>query len=72
MITDLNMPGLDGFKLSRNALGHYPEMPVLMITGSIDADIPQQAEKAGIATVFPKSFKSQELIDKIKQLVKSP
>ena len=33
VVTDLKMPNLDGFSLLAHIMEHYPEIPVLIITG---------------------------------------
>lgn len=68
MITDLNMEGMDGFALTRKALSLAPNMPVIMITGSISPELTRLAAEAGIAKVFTKAFDSDELIDLIREL----
>lgn len=70
LITDLNMPGMDGFTLSRKAAISAPEMPVIMITGSILPEIPQLAEEAGIAKVLAKTVNPEELLMTIVEVLK--
>lgn len=68
MITDLNLPGLDGFALAQKALEIAPCMPVIMITGSIAPGIPRLAEEAGIAKVLFKPFHPNEILAAIRAL----
>jgi len=66
MITDLDLPGLNGLALTRKALEIAPCMPVIMITGNISPEIPQLAEEVGIARVLAKPFHSHEIIAAIR------
>lgn len=66
MITDLNLPGLDGLALARKALELAPDMSVIMITGSIEQGITRMAEEAGIATVLFKPFNPDELLKAVR------
>ena len=69
MITDLNLPGLDGFALAQKALEIAPCMPVIMVTGSIAPGIPRLAEEAGIATVLFKPFHPSEILAAVRKVV---
>ena len=33
VVTDLKMPGMDGFELLAHIMEHYPDIPVIIITG---------------------------------------
>lgn len=66
MITDLNMPGMGGLSLARNATIAAPNMPIIMMTGCISTDIPQMAAEAGVVTVLGKPFSSEALLEKIR------
>lgn len=68
MITDLNMPEMDGFALTRNSSVIAPDMPVIMITGSISPETTRLARELGIAKVFAKTFDPDELIALINKL----
>jgi len=69
LITDLNMPGMDGLSLSRKAAITSPKMPVIMITGSILPEIPWLAEEAGIAKVLAKAVNPEELLMAIREVL---
>lgn len=68
MITDLDLPGVDGFSLSRIASKIVPCMPVIMITGSIAPGIPEQAERAGITKIIAKPFHLREIMAAIRDI----
>ena len=71
MITDLNMPGLDGLELSRIGLGIAPQMPIIMETGSISPKITRLAKQIGISRVLTKPFLPDVLLETIRDLMGS-
>jgi two-component system cell cycle response regulator CpdR len=69
MITDLNMPGLDGLELSRKGLEIAPQMPILMITAEISAKIIRQAMEIGISNVLAKPYHLKEMLMAIRDIL---
>ena len=69
MITDFNMPGLDGLELSRKGMAIAPLMPVIMNTGGISAKIIREAKEIGIAKVLAKPYLAEELLETIRNVV---
>ena len=61
VITDLNMPGLDGAALTCALLAHAPELRVILCTGSCRALSPADARALGFAAVLPKPFQASAL-----------
>jgi len=68
MITDLNMPGLDGLELARKGLEIAPQMPIIMDTGDISPKIIRQAKEIGISKVLAKPFLLKELLETIREV----
>lgn len=66
MITDLNMPEMDGLALSRKAAVIAPDMPIVMFTGAISPEVMAKARDAGIITVLAKPFHPNEMLDAIR------
>ena len=54
LITDLNLPGLDGFELCRLAKANHPGLPVLAVTGYTGAHYQEQAFRAGASELLTK------------------
>jgi len=69
MITDLNMPGLDGLELSRIGLGIAPQMPIIMDTGRISPKITRLAKEIGISRVLIKPFLPNVLLETIRDVM---
>lgn len=66
MITDYDMPGLDGICLTRHSVAIAPDMPVILMTGNISSDIPNMAKQAGVSKVLPKPFNSENLLEAVR------
>jgi two-component system cell cycle response regulator CpdR len=72
MITDYNMPGLNGLELARKGLEIAPQMPIIMDTGGITPVIISMAKEIGIAKVLPKPFLVSELMKTIRDVLVTP
>jgi CheY-like chemotaxis protein len=70
VITDVEMPGLDGFELTRHlrANAATAHVPVIMITG--EDSYGAQAAEAGVDVVLGKPYPEEELIAHIERLMR--
>ena len=73
VIADVVMPGMDGFTLCREikADARYSQLPVLLISGIVNADVERQAEEVGAAGIAKKPFTPVELFPKIEAALAS-
>lgn len=60
LITDIGMPGMDGFELRDRVTKARPDLPVFLITGR--HEIVEQGRAQGISGFFRKPFDSQALL----------
>lgn len=68
VVTDVMMPGVDGFGLV-TAIRADPQLaatPVLMLSARAGAEAVDEGYAAGADDYLPKPFRSQELIDRLK------
>ena len=75
VVSDLTMPGMNGFELAREILALRPEVPVFLSTGHIRADDQRRADDAGIWALFPKPLDLAALsraLDACTRAVPSP
>lgn len=68
LITDLNLPGLDGFELCRIARSVHPTLPVLAVTGYTGAHYQEQAFRAGATELLTKPLDRDEFVAKVTEL----
>lgn len=48
VITDLRMPELDGFELTRRIRSEHPRVGIVMLTGAVEPDVLEAAHDAGV------------------------
>lgn len=68
VITDFNMPKLDGLGLLRAIRAHGPtsKTAVIMLTGRADRELVQRAVQFGVNNYLVKPFTTQSLKEKIE------
>ncbi len=71
VLTDLNMPQMDGFELSKNirSADAYKSLPIIMVTtegGDIDK---KMGADAGVSTFLTKPITPQRLLYEIEKLL---
>lgn len=70
LITDVEMPGLDGFELTRRVRAHarWGGLPVIMITSSDDKHR-AEARAAGVDLLMGKPYEEEALLAQARQLL---
>jgi DNA-binding response OmpR family regulator len=64
IVTDMNMPGTSGAQLIAEARARWPDMPIVAISGSINAEGESMLDAAhalGADALLPKPFRAAEL-----------
>jgi CheY-like chemotaxis protein len=69
IITDLKMPNINGLDLLAHIKEHYPEIPVVVITGYSTASIEEKLSQAGAAQFIEKPFQIKTLAELIKKML---
>ncbi|MEP7122189.1 MAG: EAL domain-containing response regulator [Byssovorax sp.] len=62
LVSDIRMPGLDGFELLRVARRTHPDVPVILVTGSPSADETAQAVAGGALLYLVKPVDPRALV----------
>ncbi len=62
MITDFNMPGMNGIQLAGMAKQLFPETLIVMATGDLSAEVCSLATQAGIAKVLKKPLDARIIL----------
>tara|TARA_R110002167_G_scaffold126471_2_gene307227 strand:- start:839 stop:2167 length:1329 start_codon:yes stop_codon:yes gene_type:complete len=70
LITDIQMPEVDGLQLVKFVNEHYPEMPKLVVTGFPSVDGALEVMKSGAIDYLSKPFTKDELKKSIKKAFK--
>lgn len=72
ILCDLDLPNIDGlsFVKNLNKSGAYKEIPVIMVTGSINPKAKEECLRAGASGYLEKPFDPPQLIDVINRVLK--
>src|SRR6267378_5528322 len=63
IVTDLNMPEMDGLELVEQVRGKYPSVPVILMTAFGSEEIAIQALRKGAASYVPKRNLGRDLVN---------
>ncbi|MCK0124650.1 sigma-54 dependent transcriptional regulator [Gelidibacter sp. F2691] len=69
LITDLQMPGVDGLQLVKYVSEHFPEIPKLAVTGYPSIDGALKAMKSGVMDYLTKPFTKEELKNAVEKSI---
>jgi len=71
MVTDLNMPRMDGYELIRRvrADGRLRDMPIIVVSADTDPTTPERIAALGVEAFFPKPFSPALVRRKLEQLL---
>jgi len=67
VITDIRMPGIDGFQLLKKVQHNYPYLPVIVMTAHSDLDSAVSAFHGGAFEYLPKPFDITEVVDVVQR-----
>ena len=71
VVTDLNMPRMDGFELIRRIRqdGRLAATPIVVISGDTDPATPRRVAELGVRAFYSKPFSPAEVRRKLEQLL---
>jgi chemotaxis protein histidine kinase CheA len=69
MITDVEMPNMDGFTLIDRARQAKIEIPILVVSSRLSAEWSKEARRLGATDYLNKGFSTPELIQKVNALL---
>lgn len=72
ILTDLNIPGIDGYELTRRIKSDpkTASIPILAVTGYAPfTQDPSRADRAGCDGILPKPFEPDELVSTLRTLI---
>jgi CheY-like chemotaxis protein len=68
ILSDINMPGMDGLTLLREIKARWPDMPVMMVTAYGDDERRRRADEYGAAEFITKPVDFDLLKQQLRQL----
>lgn len=69
ILSDINMPGMNGLELLEKAKATWPELPIMMITAYGDVENRSKAEELGATEFLTKPLNFNDLKTKISELL---
>ncbi len=71
IVTDLNMPRMDGFELIRRVRqdARHSATPIIVVSADTDPATPQRIAELGVSAYFPKPFSPAQIRRKLEQLL---
>jgi CheY-like chemotaxis protein len=69
VVTDLQMPEASGWDVARAAGTLRPAVPVILMTGAVDAVQSSQEGRALVDAVLLKPFSIKELLEHVRRLI---
>jgi CheY-like chemotaxis protein len=71
IVTDLNMPRMDGFELIRRVRGdaRLSGTPIIVVSADTDPATPQRVADLGVSAFFPKPFSPTQIRRKLEQIL---
>lgn len=70
IISDINMPVMDGVALLQRSKELYPALPVVFITAYGKDKVIMEAMKSGLSDYIEKPFRMDEVLQTIKEHIK--
>lgn len=67
ILTDVKMPGQDGFEMIRRARKIRADIPILMMTGYLTSKTMEKGRRYGADNYIAKPFTPDELVDAVKK-----
>ena len=68
-ITDIQMPGMNGFELKRELTTRHGTLPVIMITARTEAGIEEKAMASGASCFLRKPFDAETLVNCLRRII---
>jgi CheY-like chemotaxis protein len=68
VLSDINMPGMDGLELLAEIKQRFPDLPVMMVTAYGDTDRRKRATEYGAAEFITKPVDFDQLKARLRQL----
>ena len=70
-ITDIQMPGMNGFELKRELGMRHGSLPVIMITARAEPGVEEKAMSSGATCFLRKPFGAETLMNCLQRVLKS-
>ncbi len=71
IVTDLNMPRMDGFEMIQRIREDHAlaETPIIVVSGNEDPETPERISRLGVSAFFPKPLSPAQVRRKLEQIL---
>lgn len=69
VLTDLQMPGMDGWNLTSHIKGRFPNIPVVLMTGQGKEDIMERMKGSCVDSVLFKPFRLDDILKTAQKML---
>jgi two-component system, NtrC family, C4-dicarboxylate transport response regulator DctD len=69
LITDLQLPGIDGFELITVVRAFAPALPVIVITGLGNSEVREKLSRLSVSGTLDKPFSAEELAGRVREVL---
>ena len=69
VLTDLDMPGMDGLELLSHVKSQYPDVPVIVVTGLVSEESRNEALEVGAVGLLSKPYTRDQLLAIISEFL---
>jgi CheY-like chemotaxis protein len=71
VVTDLNMPRMDGFEMIRRIRADQglSETPIIVVSADTDPQTPERVAQLGVSAFFPKPYSPAQVRRKLEQIL---
>ncbi len=69
VITDLQMPEINGLQLVETIHRHYPNVPVILMTAHGSEELAVEAMRKGAASYVPKKYLARDLVSTVEEVL---
>ncbi|WP_027003934.1 response regulator [Hugenholtzia roseola] len=72
VVTDLNMPEMDGIQLTQEVRSHdaYGSVPILLLTTEMRSNRKEEALRAGATALLPKPFTVEAFLEVVQKMLR--
>ncbi len=72
ILTDLNMPVMDGYDLAEFRNRHFPQVPIVVMTGDASPNVKQRLNALGVTECLEKPFDYDTASCLVRKLLANP
>lgn len=69
ILLDIHLPGMDGVEAARALRAAYPDVPLVIASGHVTAEVRRRLAPLAVAAVIPKPFRASEMLATLRGIL---